>query len=87
MAQINLRVDDRVKQDVELILEEIGLTMSGAINVFLKRVVRERKIPFELSADPFYSEKNMTRLKKAIADVESGKSILKEHDLVVVEDD
>ncbi|RRD96492.1 type II toxin-antitoxin system RelB/DinJ family antitoxin [Clostridiales bacterium COT073_COT-073] len=87
MAQVNLRVDDEVKRDVELILDEIGLSMSAAINVFLKRVAREGKIPFELSADPFYSERNITRLKRAIANVESGQSTLKEHNLIEVDDD
>lgn len=86
MAQLNLRVDDDVKKDVELILDEIGISMSAAINVFLKRVARDRKIPFELSADPFYNEKNMVRLRKAVADVERGASTLKQHDLIEVED-
>ena len=31
----------------------------------------ERRIPFEVSADPFYSDENMKRLKKSIAQMES----------------
>lgn len=54
MAQINLRVDDELKRGAERTLNEIGLSMSTAISIFLKTVVRENRIPFELSADPFY---------------------------------
>ena len=50
MAQINLRVDNDVKRNAERTLNEIGLSMSTAINIFLKTVVRENRIPFELSA-------------------------------------
>lgn len=56
MAQISFRVDDDVKRDAEKTLDAIGLSMSAAMNIFLKTVARERRIPFELSADPFYAE-------------------------------
>ena len=51
MAQINLRVDNELKRSAEKTLDNIGLSMSTAINIFLKTVVRENRIPFELSAD------------------------------------
>ena len=84
MAQISLRVDDDLKLNAERTLDEIGLSMSSAINIFLKTVVRENKIPFELSADPFYSKENMMELERRVADLKSGKSSLKEHDLIEV---
>ena len=43
------------------------------------------KIPFEISADPFYSEENQRHLKKAITDLETGKG--KPHDLIEIEDE
>lgn len=85
MAQINLRVDDNLKCSAERTLNDIGLSMSTAINIFLKTVVRENRIPFELSADPFYSKENMEELERRVADIRSGKSTLKEHELVEVE--
>lgn len=54
MAQISLRIDDDVKKNAEMTLDEIGLSMSTAITIFLKTVVREQRIPFELTADPFF---------------------------------
>ena len=85
MAQISLRVDDDVKRNAERTLNDIGLSMSTAINIFLKTVVRENRIPFELSADPFYSKENMAELERRVTDIQSGKSTLKEHELIKVE--
>ena len=85
VSQINLRVDDNLKSSAERTLNDIGLSMSTAINIFLKTVVRENRIPFELSADPFYSKENMEELERRVADIRSGKSTLKEHELVEVE--
>lgn len=85
MAQISLRVDDDVKRGAERAFNDIGLSMSTAINIFLKTVVRENRIPFELSADPFYSRENIAELEKRISDIRSGKSTLKEHELIEVE--
>lgn len=86
MAQISLRVDDEVKRSAERTLDSIGLSMSTAINIFLKTVVRENRIPFELSADPFYSKENRAELERRVADVRSGRSTLKEHELIEVEE-
>ena len=57
------------------------MNMSIAINVFIKTVVREGRIPFEISAyDPFYSETNMKRLMKSIQSISSGQG--KGHELI-----
>ena len=82
MAQISLRVDDELKRGAEKTLNDIGLSMSTAINIFLKTVVRENRIPFELSADPFYSKENMKELERRVHAVRSGESTLKEHELL-----
>ncbi len=51
-TQVSFRIDEDVKQSAEQALDEMGLTMSAAITVFLKKVARERRIPFEISAVP-----------------------------------
>lgn len=84
MAQISLRVDDDVKRNAEKIFDTIGLSMSTAINVFLKTVAREKRIPFELTADPFYSENNIKYLEKIAKDIDSGKAHFAEHELIEV---
>ena len=75
MAQISLRVDDDANRGAEQTFDDIGLSMSTSINNFLKKVARERRIPFELSADPFYSESNMAHLRRGIAALNSGKGV------------
>jgi DNA-damage-inducible protein J len=81
MAQISLRVDDDVKINAEKTFATIGISMSTAINVFLRTVAREKRIPFELTADPFYSDKNMKYLAKIAKDIKTGKAHFAEHDL------
>ncbi len=71
MAQISLRIDDEVKKSAEQVCADIGISMSTAITIYLKKLGREKRIPFELSADPFYSDENMARLKKSIAQMET----------------
>jgi DNA-damage-inducible protein J len=75
MANVNIRVDDKLKQSAESIFQEIGLSMSAATNVFYKQVVRCGGIPFELKTDPFYSDSNQAHLRKTISDYEAGLSI------------
>lgn len=84
MAQISLRIDENVKKKAEQVCSEIGISMSTAITIYLKKLGNERRIPFELSADPFYSEANINRLEKSIENIKSGKSTLKEHELIEV---
>ncbi len=81
MTQVNFRVEDDVKLNAEKALKDMGLTMSAAINMFLVKVGREKRIPFEINADPFYTEANIRYLDKIISDIESGKAKLEEHDL------
>lgn len=56
---VRARVDESVKQQAESILHEIGLNTSQAINIFLKRIIAEEGIPFELKTPS-------KRLKNAI---------------------
>lgn len=87
MAQANLsvRIDEKDKKKFEMFCNETGMNVSVAINMFIKSVLREHKLPFEIKADPFYSENNIRYLEKIVADIENGKAKFVEHELV--EDD
>ena len=82
MTQISIRINEDVKLNAEKTLDAIGLSMSSAITIFLKTVAREKRIPFELSAEPFYSSNNISYLEKIMDDVRSGKGHFSEHDLI-----
>jgi len=73
MAQVNIRIDDTLKEKAERIFDELGLNMTSAFTIFVKEAVRRRGIPFELTLDPFYSEKNMRVLEESIRDADAGK--------------
>ena len=81
MTQISLPLHDDVKTKAEQASEQIVLSLSAAINIYLKKLGRERRIPFEVSADPFYSEENLSRLKKSIAQMEKTGGTIHEVDL------
>ena len=83
MAQVNFRVDDNIKAKAENACAAMGLTMTSAINIFLTKVANERRIPFEISADPFYSEEHIAMLEKRAADMKAKKNV-SEHDLIEV---
>lgn len=82
MAQVNIRIEDDVKANAEKALKEMGLSMSAAVTMFLVKVGREKRIPFEINADPFYSETNMKHLTAIIDGIESGTRPLVEHELI-----
>ena len=66
----------------EQTFDEIGLSMNTAITIFLKACAREKRIPFELTADPFYSSANQRYLEGIMRDVRSGKAHFAPHDLI-----
>lgn len=70
LAAVNFRMDQDLKNNMEAVCKEMGLSMTAAFTIFAKKVCRERRIPFEISADPFYSDENMAHLKSSIAQME-----------------
>ena len=62
--------------------KDLGLSMTTAFTIFAKKMTREKRIPFDVCVDPFYSESNMAYLKKVIDDIESGRAVLVEHELI-----
>lgn len=84
MAQVmvNFRMDEDLKKRMEHACAEMGLSMTTAFTIFARKVAAEQRIPFEISVNPFYSQNNMDYLKKVIADIETGRARLVEHDLL-----
>ncbi|MDR0896632.1 MAG: type II toxin-antitoxin system RelB/DinJ family antitoxin [Oscillospiraceae bacterium] len=71
-VNVTIRMDREVKEGLEMLLEELGMNLSTAMNVFARQTLREGKIPF-IVGDPFWDEKNQERLNRSIADAEAGK--------------
>ena len=81
-VSVNIMMDKDLRDSFMNLCANIGLSMSSAMSVFARQAVRLLKIPFEISADPFFSEANMRRLEKAANDVRSGRAVLTEHELI-----
>lgn len=89
MAQavnVNFRMDADLKKSMEETCSELGMSMTTAFTIFAKKVSREKRIPFDVSVDSFYSESNMNYLKGIMEDVRTGKASFAEHDLIEVDE-
>ena len=82
---VNFRMDAEDKKGMEEVCKELGLSMTTAFTIFAKKMKRERRIPFDVSVDPFYSEKNLAHLKRITSEIDSGAAHLTEH--VLAEND
>ena len=86
-ATLTARVDEQDKKDFDAFCSSVGLNTSVAINLYIKTVLRERRIPFEISQpqDPFLDETNLAIIEKSVKELRSGKG--KSHDLIEVDDE
>jgi len=66
---INVRIAPELKAQVEILLEQMGLTTSEAINLFFKQVANRREIPFPILA--------YTPNVETIAAIEEGNQLIK----------
>ena len=80
IKQVTVRMDEDLKKETQQTLKKMGLDFSTAITLFSKAVVQQQRIPFEITADPFYSEKNQAILKESIAQLEKGETVSKSID-------
>ena len=72
-TSVTVRMDENLKRQVETLFEDMGLNMTTAMTIFAKAVVRQGKIPFEISADPFWSESNQARIRKSLENYDPNK--------------
>ena len=84
MGQLSMRIDDKIKQKAEAACEALGLTMTTAITLYLVKLGNEVRIPFEVSADPFYSAENQKVLARSINQLKAGHGA--EHELLEVDE-
>ena len=64
VVNVNFKLDADIKKSMEEACSEMGISMSAAFKIFAKKVGREKRIPFEITADPFYSESNIRYLEE-----------------------
>lgn len=79
-STISARIDSNDKQAFDAFCNDVGISSSAAINMFIKTVIRENRIPFPIINDPFYSESNVNFLKEGIKALNEGKGV--PHELI-----
>ena len=82
-VNVTVRVDEKVKRDFDDFCNNVGLNMTTAFNMYMKAVLRTRELPFSITDDPFYSERNMAHLLRGVEALNAGKGI--ERDIVEVD--
>ena len=83
---LSIRMDEEIKRRFDVFCADVGMNATVAVNMFARAVLREKRIPFEISGsdDPFYSIKNQARLREAMDQLEAGEGAA--HELIEVDD-
>ena len=87
LTTLTARVDQKDKAGFADLCSNVGLNTSTAINLFVKAVLREKRIPFEIAQapDPFFSEANIAYVKKSVQELRDGKGTA--HELIEVDNE
>ena len=77
MKLINIRIDENLKKEMEIVCNDLGINITTEFTIFAKKLTREKRIPFSVSIDPFYSAENISALQNSINEVKESKIIMK----------
>ena len=84
-ATVSARIDSKDKERFDKFCSNVGLSSSAAIYMFVKTVINERRIPFEVREPAArYNASDIEALKKGIEQLNAGKGV--EHELIEVDD-
>ena len=62
IVNISIRMDENLKKDFENICEELGVTVSAAFTILIKKMVREKRVPFPITNNPFYKKSEVSAM-------------------------
>ena len=79
MTTVSLRMEKKMKKELDAMCEEMGMNLTTFFMIYAKRALRDRKIPFEIVAPDatFYSEKNQEAIKESQKQIAEGKIVIK----------
>ena len=63
-SNLCVRVDSELKNAVESCLADMGLNLSTAITIYLKRIARDHEIPFKISAAPRINQETLDAIEE-----------------------
>ena len=70
----SIKIDAKTKKEAQELFKDMGMSLTTAVNIFLKQAVREQRIPFYVG-QPKYKEE----VYQAMRDVEQGKNLSKSY--------
>ena len=78
----SVRMDSEVKKQLDDFCSQVGMNTTVAFNLFARAVLRERRLPFDITidSDPFYGESNLAHLRRGVDALNSGKGV--EHGII-----
>ena len=88
MANLITHIDEQDKRDFYDFCSSVGINASTAVNLFVKTVLREKRIPSYIirrTPDPFFSKRNLDYVLKSVQELREGKGTI--HELIEVDDD
>jgi len=77
---LSVRMDEDLKRRFDAFCSDVGMNASVAVNLFARAVVREQRIPFEITTEPFWSIENQIALRRSIARLDAGQGTA--HELI-----
>lgn len=83
MSNIQIRIDDKMKNDVKNILDNIGLDFSSAIKIYFHQILNKKGIPFELKTENGFSIIQENRILKSVKTAKNNnKKFINSKDLI-----
>ena len=78
----SVRMDSEIKKQFDEFCAQVGMNTTVAFNMFARAVLREKRLPFEVTTDtdPFFSQTNLAHLRRGVAALNSGKGV--EHGII-----
>ncbi|QQT90444.1 type II toxin-antitoxin system RelB/DinJ family antitoxin [Peptoniphilus harei] len=73
MAELVIDIDDEILEEVNEVCQDKGNSIDDLINIFLKEIVRDGKLPDEILENLFYSDKNIEYLERKYREYKEGK--------------
>lgn len=77
MAVLQVRLDDKLKDEAQKVAQGLGMDLTTAVRIFLNQMVIDSALPFKPELDPFFSRKNQNALHESIEEGKSRKFIPK----------
>ena len=70
-SMVNFRMDSGLKKEMESICEELGLSLSAAFTLFAKKLIREKRIPFDVSLDNQVNDTHLLYLREIVKELKN----------------